>query len=57
MTKLADSFDMSAGQHYGVLVNGLGATPLMEQYVFANDVAKLLAEKMSQSASRKLVTT
>ncbi|HHH5068288.1 TPA: dihydroxyacetone kinase subunit DhaK [Streptococcus pyogenes] len=45
VTKLADSFDMSAGQHYGVLVNGLGATPLMEQYVFANDVAKLLAEK------------
>lgn len=43
--KLAASFDMSAGQHYGVLVNGLGATPLMEQYVFANDVAKLLAEK------------
>lgn len=45
VTKLADSFDMSAGQHYGVLVNGLGATPLMEQYVFANDVAKHLAEK------------
>ncbi|ABF37397.1 Dihydroxyacetone kinase [Streptococcus pyogenes MGAS10750] len=45
VTKLADSFDMSAGPHYGVLVNGLGATPLMEQYVFANDVAKLLAEK------------
>ncbi|EFY02242.1 dihydroxyacetone kinase subunit DhaK [Streptococcus dysgalactiae] len=45
VTKLADSFDMSAGQHYGILVNGLGATPLMEQYVFANDVAKLLAEK------------
>ncbi|HEQ6953835.1 TPA: dihydroxyacetone kinase subunit DhaK [Streptococcus pyogenes] len=45
VTKLADSFDMRAGQHYGVLVNGLGATPLMEQYVFANDVAKLLAEK------------
>ncbi|HEP1492556.1 TPA: dihydroxyacetone kinase subunit DhaK [Streptococcus pyogenes] len=45
VTKLADSFDMSAGQHYGVLVNSLGATPLMEQYVFANDVAKLLAEK------------
>lgn len=45
VTKLADSFDMSAGQHYGVLVNGLGATPLMEQYVFSNDVAKLLAEK------------
>ncbi|MCD3443615.1 dihydroxyacetone kinase subunit DhaK [Streptococcus equi subsp. zooepidemicus] len=43
--KLADSFDMTAGQTYGVLVNGLGATPLMEQYVFANDVAKLLAAK------------
>lgn len=25
-----------------VLVNGMGATPLMEQYVFANDVHELL---------------
>lgn len=43
--KLAASFSLQAGQHYGLLINGLGATPLMEQYVFANDVAQLLAEK------------
>ncbi|SUN51048.1 dihydroxyacetone kinase subunit [Streptococcus dysgalactiae subsp. dysgalactiae] len=54
VTKLADSFDMSAGQHYGILVNGLGATPLMEQYVFANDVAKLLAEKNVTVSFKKI---
>lgn len=43
--KLAESFEMAAGQRYGVLINGLGATPLMEQYVFANDVAQLLTAK------------
>lgn len=29
----------------GVLINGMGGTPLMEQFVFANDVQKLLADK------------
>lgn len=43
--KLAASFDLTSGQNYGILINGLGATPLMEQYVFANDVAKLLTDK------------
>ncbi|WP_167628405.1 dihydroxyacetone kinase subunit DhaK [Listeria valentina] len=28
-----------------VLVNGMGATPLMEQYIFSNDVHELLGEK------------
>ncbi|MGT2933299.1 dihydroxyacetone kinase subunit DhaK [Streptococcus catagoni] len=43
--KLVASFELKEGDRYGLLINGLGATPLMEQYVFANDVAKLLAEK------------
>ncbi|HFI0065190.1 dihydroxyacetone kinase subunit DhaK [Streptococcus suis] len=43
--KLAQGFELKEGEHYGLLINGLGATPLMEQYVFANDVAKLLLEK------------
>lgn len=30
------------GDKVVVLVNGMGATPLMEQYVFANDVHELL---------------
>lgn len=29
----------------GVLVNGMGGTPLMEQFVFMNDILDLLAEK------------
>ena len=29
----------------GVLIDGMGGTPLMEQFVFANDVQKLLADK------------
>lgn len=28
-----------------LLINGMGATPLMEQYIFANDVMALLAER------------
>ncbi|WP_221912572.1 dihydroxyacetone kinase subunit DhaK [Streptococcus halichoeri] len=43
--KLAASFQMTAGQQFALLINGLGSTPLMEEYVFANDVAQLLAEK------------
>ncbi|VTS35891.1 dihydroxyacetone kinase subunit DhaK [Streptococcus porcinus] len=44
VSKLADAFQLESGQNYGLLINGLGSTPLMEQYVFANDVAKLMAE-------------
>ncbi|MDY7223931.1 dihydroxyacetone kinase subunit DhaK [Halalkalibacterium halodurans] len=43
--KLKEAFGWSKGDKYGVLVNGLGATPLMEQYVFMNDVANKLTEE------------
>lgn len=36
--KLKKAFDLKSGEKYGVLVNGMGGTPLMEQYVFMNDV-------------------
>lgn len=52
--KLAASFDLASGDKYGVLINGLGATPLMEQYVFANDVAELLAQKGIEVSYKKL---
>lgn len=52
--KLLAEFDVVEGQNFGLLINGLGATPLMEQYVFANDVAALLAEKGVQVAYKKL---
>lgn len=54
VTKLVDSFSAKAGDKFGLLINGLGATPLMEQYVFANDVAQLLAEKGLNITYKKL---
>lgn len=52
--KLIESFDAKSGKKYGVLINGMGATPLMEQYVFANDVAKLLEDKGIEVNYKKL---
>ncbi|OOS18852.1 dihydroxyacetone kinase subunit DhaK [Streptococcus mitis] len=52
--KLSEGFQLKAGERYGLLINGLGSTPLMEQYVFANDVAKLLHEKGVQLAFKKI---
>ena len=42
--KIKENFNHDAEYTYGILVNGLGGTPLMELYVFMNDV-KLLSEK------------
>ncbi|MFX3616396.1 MAG: dihydroxyacetone kinase subunit DhaK [Sporolactobacillus sp.] len=42
VTRLKKEFNWQAGDDYAILVNGLGATPLMEQYIFTNDVHKLL---------------
>ena len=52
--KLSEGFQLKAGERYGLLINGLGSTPLMEQYVFANDVAKLLHEKGVQLTFKKI---
>ena len=42
--KIIAEFGSKSGE-YAVLVNGLGATPLMEQYIFANDVLNKLSAK------------
>jgi dihydroxyacetone kinase-like protein len=34
-----------AGDEVAVLISGLGSTPLMEQFIFYNDVRKILAKK------------
>lgn len=52
--KLSEGFQFKTGERYGLLINGLGSTPLMEQYVFANDVAKLLHEKGVDLAFKKI---
>lgn len=52
--KLLEAFEAKAGERYALLINGMGATPLMEQYVFANDVASILADAGLDVAYKKL---
>ena len=52
--KLKEEFKFEAGQKYGILVNGMGATPLMEQFIFMNDVAKLLTEENIEILFKKV---
>ncbi|MGY3725394.1 dihydroxyacetone kinase DhaK subunit [Granulicatella balaenopterae] len=40
--KLKAEFEFNEGDQFALLVNGLGATPLMELFVFTQDVAELL---------------
>ena len=53
VNKLLENFDDTEGD-FGMLVNGMGATPLMEQYIFANDVRKVLDEKGINVTFKKL---
>ena len=52
--KLLEAFEAKEGERYALLINGMGATPLMEQYVFANDVASLLGDAGLDVAFKKL---
>lgn len=52
--KLKEAFDWNSGDEYAVLVNGMGATPLMEQFVFMNDVKKLLVDEELNLSFRKV---
>lgn len=42
MNKLRSLYRWKKDEHFAVLINGLGATPLMEQYIFANDIRRLM---------------
>ena len=52
--KLLEAFEAKVGERYALLINGMGATPLMEQYVFANDVASILGDAGLDVAYKKL---
>ncbi|ANK61025.1 MULTISPECIES: dihydroxyacetone kinase subunit DhaK [Lactobacillaceae] len=43
--KLDDEQHLSSDKQYGVLVNGMGATPLMEQYIFTHDLLNNLDKR------------
>lgn len=38
LTKINQSLDLNQNKNYAILINGMGATPLMEQYIFSKDV-------------------
>ena len=40
--KLNDEMHLDSSKKYACLINGMGATPLMEQYIFSNDVLNKL---------------
>lgn len=42
LNKLLVQYDNYANKRFAILVNGLGTTTIMEQYIFANDVKRLL---------------
>ena len=42
ISKLKTAFGWKAGDRFAILVNGLGSTPLMEQYIFYADAMRLL---------------
>lgn len=43
VNKLKSQFKWQKGDQFAMMVNGLGGTPLMELFVFSNDVRRLLA--------------
>jgi dihydroxyacetone kinase-like protein len=45
MASILSDFDYKEGDEIAVLVNGLGATPLEEQYVVIRKISKITAEK------------
>lgn len=45
VNKLKAAFDWQPGERFALMVNGLGGTPLMEQYVFVNDVLERLDQE------------
>ncbi|MDN6195715.1 MAG: dihydroxyacetone kinase subunit DhaK [Atopostipes suicloacalis] len=53
--QLKKNFDWSKGEEYAILVNGMGATPLMEQFVFMSDVKELLVDEEGLKLSFKKV--
>lgn len=54
ISKLKADFHWEKGERYAVLVNGLGGTPLMEQYIFYNDAVNLLKAEGIEIAFSKV---
>lgn len=54
VTKLDEEMNFDSNKKYAVLINGMGATPLMEQYIFSNDLLNKLTEMKIEPAFMKV---
>ena len=54
VTQLKKEFEWTENDKFALLVNGMGATPLMEQFIFANDVHSLLKKDNIQLPFKKV---
>lgn len=52
--KLKAEFNWQKGDTYGLFVNGMGATPLMELFIYFNDAKNILAEEGIELAFTKV---
>lgn len=52
--QLDKSLGLDSSKKYAVMVNGMGATPLMEQYIFSHDLLDLLNAKEISPAFMKV---
>ena len=52
--KIDQELNLTSRKKYALLVNGMGATPLMEQYIFSHNVLDLLAQKQIKPAFIKV---
>ncbi|BDR56272.1 dihydroxyacetone kinase subunit DhaK [Xylocopilactobacillus apis] len=52
--KLDNSLHLESNKQYAMLVNGMGATPLMEQFIFTKDTLDKLGEKNITPAFMKV---
>ena len=54
ISKLKAEFNWQKGDTYGLFVNGMGATPLMELFIYFNDAKNILAEEGIELAFTKV---
>lgn len=54
VTQIDKTLNLDSSKKYAVMVNGMGATPLMEQYIFSHDLLNLLNGKDIELAFMKV---
>lgn len=54
VTQIDKTLNLDSSKKYAVMVNGMGATPLMEQYIFSHDLLNLLNGKDIEPAFMKV---